>query len=75
MPRSNGKSPWQRAQEQWRSDTGFSEGDGAGASLALRGRDPFGDGPDERELGEEFRRIAAIVFDAVVRGRDAEATA
>ena len=35
----------------------------------LRGRDPFAD----EVLGQDFRRIAGIVFDAVVAGRDAEA--
>jgi exodeoxyribonuclease V gamma subunit len=65
-PRANSKSPWERAQDQWHADRGFSEGNTASARLALRGRDPFAD----EELGEEFRAIAGIVFDAVVRGRE-----
>ncbi|MDQ3511951.1 MAG: exodeoxyribonuclease V subunit gamma, partial [Pseudomonadota bacterium] len=73
VPRANSRTPWQRAQDQWQPESGFSEGATASASLALRGRDPFGDTPEAAELGEEFRRIAAIVFDAVVLGRDAEA--
>ncbi|HSM12047.1 MAG TPA: exodeoxyribonuclease V subunit gamma, partial [Lysobacter sp.] len=73
VPRANSKTPWQRAHEQWQPESGFAEGATASTSLALRGRDPFGEAPAEVELGEEFRRIAGIVFDAVVLGRDAEA--
>jgi len=73
MPRANSKTPWQRAHDQWQPESGFAEGTTASTSLALRGRDPFGEAPAELELGEEFRRIAGIVFDAVVLGRDAEA--
>ncbi|TWH99714.1 DNA helicase/exodeoxyribonuclease V gamma subunit [Luteimonas cucumeris] len=62
---------WAAAQRLWHADRGFSEGDTDSARLALRGRDPFAD----EELGEEFRAIARIVFDAVVHGRDAEAAA
>jgi exodeoxyribonuclease V gamma subunit len=67
-PRANSKSPWQNAQDQWQAERGFSEGDTAGARLALRGRDPF----EDEELGEEFRAIAGIVFDAVVHGCDGD---
>ena len=67
-PRANSKSPWERAQDQWHADRGFSEGDTAGARLALRGRNPF----EDEDLGEEFRAIAGIVFDAVVHGREWE---
>ena len=68
-PRSNSKTPWERAHDQWQAERGFSEGGTGSARLALRGRDPFHD-PD---LEEEFRAIAKIVFDAVVLGRDGEA--
>ncbi|MEP6907731.1 MAG: exodeoxyribonuclease V subunit gamma, partial [Pseudoxanthomonas sp.] len=64
-PRANSKSPWERAQDQWHADRGYSEGDTASARLALRGRNPF----EDEDLGEEFRAIATIVFDAVVQGR------
>jgi len=67
-PRANSKSPWERAQDQWHADRGYSEGGTASARLALRGRNPFGD----EQLGEEFRIIAGIVFDAVVHGREGE---
>ncbi|MET0893794.1 MAG: exodeoxyribonuclease V subunit gamma [Pseudoxanthomonas sp.] len=68
-PRANSKSPWERAQDQWRADRGYSEGATASARLALRGRNPF----EDEGLGEEFRAIARLVFDAVVHGRDGEA--
>ncbi|MGH8028273.1 MAG: exodeoxyribonuclease V subunit gamma [Pseudoxanthomonas sp.] len=68
-PRANSKSPWERAHDQWQAERGFSEGGTDSARLALRGRDPFAD----PELGEEFRAIARIVFDAVILGRDGEA--
>ena len=67
-PRANSKSPWERAHDQWQADRGFSEGDSASARLALRGRNPFLD----KELGEEFRAIARLVFDAVVHGREGD---
>ena len=67
-PRANSKTPWERAQDQWHADRGYSEGGTASARLALRGRDPFQDDL----LGEEFRAIARIVFDAVVYGREGE---
>jgi exodeoxyribonuclease V gamma subunit len=67
-PRANGKTPWERAQDQWHAERGYSEGGTASVRLALRGRDPFLD----EQLGEEFRSIAGIVFDAVVRGREGE---
>jgi exodeoxyribonuclease V gamma subunit len=67
-PRANSKTPWERAQDQWHADRGYSEGGTASARLALRGRDPFQDDL----LGEEFRAIARIVFDAVVHGREGE---
>lgn len=67
-PRANSKSPWERAQDQWHAERGFSEGDTAGARLALRGRNPF----EDEDLAEEFRAIAGIVFDAVVHGREWE---
>ncbi|MDQ3287022.1 MAG: exodeoxyribonuclease V subunit gamma [Pseudomonadota bacterium] len=73
VPRANSKSPWERAQDQWRPDSGFGEGTTASTGVALRGRDPFGSSQADLELGEEFRRIASIVFDAVVHGRDTEA--
>ncbi|MGY0617987.1 exodeoxyribonuclease V subunit gamma [Lysobacter sp. A378] len=65
----NDEKGWAAALNQWHSERGFSEGATDSAVLALRGRDPFGDD----ELAQEFRRIARIVFDAVVRGIDAEA--
>jgi exodeoxyribonuclease V gamma subunit len=67
-PRANSKTPWERAQDQWHAERGYSEGGTASVRLALRGRDPFLD----EQLGEEFRSIAGIVFDAVVRGREGE---
>ncbi|MBA2238785.1 MAG: exodeoxyribonuclease V subunit gamma, partial [Lysobacter sp.] len=73
VPRANSRSPWQRAQDQWQPESGFGEGNTASTGVALRGRDPFGSSPADAELGEEFRRIASIVFDAVVHGRDTEA--
>ena len=66
--RANGKSPWQRAHDQWQADRGYSEGGTASARLALRGRNPF----EDEALGEEFRAIAGIVFDAVVHGREGQ---
>ncbi|NDK38876.1 exodeoxyribonuclease V subunit gamma [Pseudoxanthomonas gei] len=66
--RANSKSPWERAQDQWQADRGYSEGGTASARLALRGRNPF----EDEALGEEFRAIARLVFDAVVHGRDGE---
>ncbi|MDX1549979.1 MAG: hypothetical protein R3278_05470, partial [Lysobacter spongiicola] len=60
---------WAAAARQWQAERGFSEGGTDSARIALRGRDPFAD----EALGEDFRRIAGIVFDAVVAGRDAEA--
>jgi exodeoxyribonuclease V gamma subunit len=66
--RANSKSPWERAHDQWQAERGFSEGDTASARLALRGRNPF----EDEALGEEFRAIAGIVFDAVVHGREGE---
>lgn len=68
-PRANAKTPWQHAHEQWHSERAWSEGDTASARLALRGRDPFGDTADDAQLGEDFRAIATLVFDAVVHGR------
>ena len=67
-PRANSKSPWERAQDQWQADRGYSESGTASARLALRGRNPF----EDEALGEEFRAIARLVFDAVVHGRDGE---
>ncbi|MGH8062310.1 MAG: exodeoxyribonuclease V subunit gamma [Pseudoxanthomonas sp.] len=67
-PRANSKTPWERARDQWHAERGWSEGDTASARLALRGRDPFAD----EGLGEEFRAVAGIVFDAVVHGREGE---
>ncbi len=67
-PRANSKTPWQRAYDQWHAERGWSEGATGSARLALRGRDPF----EDAGLGEEFRAIAAIVFDAVVLGREGE---
>ncbi|RNF83642.1 exodeoxyribonuclease V subunit gamma [Lysobacter psychrotolerans] len=69
QPRANSSTPWQRAHDQWHAERGFSEGGTDSARLALRGRNPF----DDAELGEDFRAIARIVFDAVVHGRDGEA--
>jgi len=66
--RANSKSPWERAQDQWQADRGYSESGTASARLALRGRNPF----EDEALGEEFRAIARLVFDAVVHGRDGE---
>jgi exodeoxyribonuclease V gamma subunit len=62
-----GNDGWSKADAQWHgSDRGWGEATTPAASLALRGRDPFADA----QLGEGFRRIAGIVFDAVVHGRD-----
>jgi exodeoxyribonuclease V gamma subunit len=63
--RTNTKTPWERAGDQWHADRGWSEGDTASARLALRGRDPFVDAG----LAEDFRAIAKQIFDAVVHGR------
>jgi exodeoxyribonuclease V gamma subunit len=64
---ANGKDGWDKAGKQWHgSDRSWGEAASASAHLALRGRDPFADA----QLGEEFRQIACIVFDAVVHGRD-----
>jgi exodeoxyribonuclease V gamma subunit len=65
-PRANSKTPWERAQEQWHAERGFSEGATDALRLALRGRDPFAD----EGVGEDFRAIARIVFDAVCHGHD-----
>ena len=72
VPRANSKTPWEHAREQWHAERGWSEGNTASARLALRGRDPFADDESGEELGEEFRTIAGIVFDAVVHGREGE---
>ena len=71
-PRANARTPWQRAHEQWQSERGWSEGGTAGARLALRGCDPFGDSHEEQRLGDAFRATATRVFDAVVLGRGGE---
>ncbi|MGH8076608.1 MAG: exodeoxyribonuclease V subunit gamma [Lysobacter sp.] len=64
--KAEGKNGWPKAEAQWRgSARSWGEAGTASARLALRGRDPF----DDDALGEEFRRIADIVFDAVVHGR------
>jgi len=65
--RANGKdSGWARAEAQWRgSARSWGEAGTASARLALRGRDPF----DDADLGEQFRHISELVFDAVVHGR------
>ena len=65
----NDAKGWAAAERLWHVERGYSEGDTDSARLALRGRDPFID----PELGEEFRAIAGIVFDAVVHGRDTDA--
>ena len=57
---------WSRAEKQWRGDDrSWGEATTPAARLALRGRDPFADA----ELGEDFRHISSIVFDALVHGR------
>ena len=64
--RANGKDGWPKAEAQWRgSARSWGEAGTASARLALRGHDPF----DDDALGEDFRRIAELVFDAVVHGR------
>jgi exodeoxyribonuclease V gamma subunit len=63
---ANGKDGWGKAEAQWHGDHGWGEATTPAARLALRGRDPF----DDADLGEEFRHIARIVFDAVVHGID-----
>lgn len=68
VPRANSKTPWERASDQWHAERGWSESGTPSARLALRGRDPFAD----EALGEEFRAVAGIVFDAVVHGREGE---
>jgi exodeoxyribonuclease V gamma subunit len=66
------KDGWGKAEAQWHgSARSWGEASGAGVQLALRGRDPFLD-PD---LGEQFRGIARLVFDAVVHGRDEDGSA
>jgi exodeoxyribonuclease V gamma subunit len=65
----NDDKGWAAAHQQWHAERSWGEGDTDAAHLALRGRDPF----DDAQLGKEFRDIARIVFDAVTRGRDAEA--
>ena len=68
--RANGKDGWAKAEAQWRgSARSWGEAGTASARLALRGRNPFGDSADDDALGEEFRHISALVFDAVVHGR------
>ena len=64
-PRANARSPWDKARGEWHTERGWSEGDTVQVRLALRGRDPF----DDATLGEEFRQIATLVFDAVVHGK------
>ncbi|ALN89081.1 exodeoxyribonuclease V subunit gamma [Lysobacter gummosus] len=62
-----GHAGWNKAETQWHgSARSWGEASPAGVQLALRGRDPFLD----PELGEQFRGIARLVFDAVVHGRD-----
>ncbi len=69
---TEGKDGWSKAEAQWHGDDrGWGEATTPAAWLALRGRDPFADA----QLGEEFRQIAGIVFDAVVHGRDFEGVA
>jgi exodeoxyribonuclease V gamma subunit len=64
------RNGWPKAEAQWHGSVrSWGESGTASARLALRGRDPF----DDDELGEEFRRIADIVFDAVVHGRHEDA--
>ncbi|WP_356448039.1 hypothetical protein, partial [Streptomyces sp. NPDC006624] len=64
------KDGWSRAEAQWHGGPRhWGEGGQPGVRLALRGRDPFADA----ELGEQFRGIARLVFDAVVLGRDEDA--
>lgn len=66
------KDGWNKAEEQWHgSPRSWGEASPAGVQLALRGRDPFVD----PELGEQFRTIARLVFDAVVHGRDEDGSA
>ncbi|MFD0739734.1 exodeoxyribonuclease V subunit gamma [Lysobacter koreensis] len=73
---AQGKDGWGKAEQQWHgSDRSWGEASTASARLALRGRDPFGDTAANDELGESFRAIATIVFDAVLHGRSDEATA
>ena len=66
---ANDERAWDAARKGWHPERGYGEGDAAAVRLALRGRDPFADAA----LGEEFREIARIVFDAVVHGRDGDA--
>lgn len=64
------KDGWGKAEAQWHGGPRhWGEGGQPGVRLALRGRDPFADA----ELGEQFRGIAKLVFDAVVLGRDEDA--
>jgi len=64
-----GKDGWSKAEAQWRGSTrSWAEAGTPAVRLALRGRDPFVD----EEMGESFRHIARIVFDAVVHGRSGE---
>jgi exodeoxyribonuclease V gamma subunit len=64
------KDGWAKAEAQWHGGPRhWGEGGQPGVRLALRGRDPFADA----ELGEQFRGIARLVFDAVVLGRDEDA--
>ncbi|MGH8082204.1 MAG: exodeoxyribonuclease V subunit gamma, partial [Lysobacter sp.] len=66
------KDGWGKAEAQWHgSARSWGEASPAGVRLALRGRDPFADA----ELGEQFRDIARLVFNAVVHGRDEDGSA
>ena len=62
------RKPWNWRRKPWHAERGWSESGTPSARLALRGRDPFAD----EALGEEFRAVAGIVFDAVVHGREGE---
>lgn len=67
---NRGKDGWSKAEQQWRGgDRAWGEATTPAARLALRGGDPFGSSAADAELGEAFRDIARIVFDAVVHGR------
>ena len=62
---------WDKAARQWQGEErSWGEATTAAARLALRAQDPFSDETASgRALGEDFRRIATIVFGAVIHGR------
>jgi len=61
---------WDKAAKQWQGEErSWGEATTPAAKLALRGYDPF----STPELGDHFRRIASMVFAAVIEGRAEDA--